>query len=207
MSDVYKTIENHSCETVFKDRNSKFYGYAFSVQSEDSIRDALIFLKKKHRAAQHFCYAWKLGTEGCRYRANDDGEPTNVAGMSIYSQILSFEVTNVLVVSVRYFGGTKLGVKRLSNAYRCSAKQTLEAAIIIEKTIDVFCQLNFQYDLMSKVMRIIREHSICIQHQKLETSCEIIIAIRKSNVEKVTKIFSALYQLEMKVLEGSLYQT
>ena len=200
MDDLYKTITTPSIETLFKDRNSKFYGYAFPVTDEASIKDFLEFLKKKHHAARHFCYAWQLGTESVRFRANDDGEPSNSAGMPIYGQIQSFEVTNILVVSVRYFGGTKLGVGGLINAYRASARLTLESSAIEEKTIDESFQLNFQYDLMSKVLRILKENSITITGQKLEMDCEIIIAVRKSHIQKVVKIFETLYRVEIKKL-------
>ena len=200
MDDLYKTITSPSIETVFKDRNSKFYGYAFPVNEETSIKDFLEFLRKKHHTARHFCYAWQLGTESVRFRANDDGEPSNSAGMPIYGQIQSFEVTNILVVSVRYFGGTKLGVGGLINAYRASARLTLESSAIEEKTIDESFQLNFQYDLMSKVLRILKENSITITRQKLEMDCEIIIAVRKSHIQKIVKIFETLYRVEIKKL-------
>jgi len=200
MDDLYKTITTPSIETLFKDRNSKFYGYAFPVNEETSIKDFLEFLRKKHHTARHFCYAWQLGTESVRFRANDDGEPSNSAGMPIYGQIQSFEVTNILVVSVRYFGGTKLGVGGLINAYRASARLTLESSAIEEKTIDESFQLNFQYDLMSKVLRILKENSITITRQKLEMDCEIIIAVRKSHIQKLVKIFETLYRVEIKKL-------
>lgn len=201
MDDFYKTITEPSLETLFKDRNSKFYGYAFPVKSEEAVKTSLEFLRKKHYSARHFCYAWQLGVESFRYRANDDGEPSNSAGMPIYGQIQSFELTNILVVSVRYFGGTKLGVSGLINAYRSSARLALESSIIEEKTIDIFFQLNFEYDLMSKVLRIIKENSILIQEQKLEMNCELIIAVRKSNANKIFKIFEAFYKVQIKSLE------
>ena len=200
MDDLYKTITKPSIETLFKDRNSKFYGYAFPLTEEASVKDFLEFLRKKHHTARHFCYAWQLGTESVRFRANDDGEPSNSAGMPIYGQIQSFEVTNILVVSVRYFGGTKLGVGGLINAYRASARLTLESSAIEEKTIDDSFQLNFQYDLMSKVLRILKENSITITRQKLEMDCEMIIAVRKSLTQKVVKIFETLYKVEIKQL-------
>ncbi len=200
MDDLYKTITKPSIETLFKDRNSKFYGYAFPVTEEASVKDFLEFLRKKHHTARHFCYAWQLGTESVRFRANDDGEPSNSAGMPIYGQIQSFEVTNILVVSVRYFGGTKLGVGGLINAYRASARLTLESSAIEEKTIDESFQLNFQYDLMSKVLRILKENSITIKRQKLEMDCEMIIAVRKSHTQKIVKIFETLYKVEIKQL-------
>ena len=200
MDDLYKTITTPSKETLFKDRNSKFYGYAFPVTEEASVKDFLEFLRKKHHTARHFCYAWQLGTESVRFRANDDGEPSNSAGMPIYGQIQSFDVTNILVVSVRYFGGTKLGVGGLISAYRASARLTLESSAIEEKTIDDSFQLNFQYDLMSKVLRILKENSITIKRQKLELDCEMIIAVRKSHTQKVVKIFETLYKVEIKQL-------
>ena len=200
MDDLYKTITKPSIETLFKDRNSKFYGYAFPVTDETSIKDFQEFLRKKHHTARHFCYAWQLGTESVRFRANDDGEPSNSAGMPIYGQIQSFDVTNILVVSVRYFGGTKLGVGGLINAYKASARLTLESSAIEEKTIDESFQLNFQYDLMSKVLRILKENSITIKRQKLEMDCEMIIAVRKSHTQKIVKIFETLYKVEIKQL-------
>jgi len=202
MNDIYKTIEKPSIETLFKDRNSKFYGYVFPVKTEDDVKISLELLRKKHHTAGHFCYAWQLGVESIRFRANDDGEPSNSAGMPIYGQIQSFEVTNILVVSVRYFGGTKLGVGGLINAYRSSARLALKSSIIKEKTVDIFYKLNFQYDLMSKVMRTLKENSIIIQHQKFEIDCEMIIAVRKSNAKKVFEIFKAFYKVEIRALDS-----
>ena len=198
MNDCYKTIENPSEETLFKDRNSKFYGYAFPVLNEEEVKNALGYLKRKHHTAGHFCYAWQLGTETLRFRANDDGEPNNTAGMPIYGQIQAFEVTNILVVSVRYFGGTKLGVGGLIQAYKNSAQITLEAAPIVEKTIDVVYQLNFDYDLMNKVMRIVKEKNITIVHQKLEAVCEYHIAVRKKDAVLIFDVFDTLYKLTIK---------
>ncbi|MEN8856846.1 MAG: YigZ family protein [Flavobacteriaceae bacterium] len=201
MDDIYKTIEEPSEETLFKDRNSKFFGYAFPIKSEDDIKASLEILKKKHHSARHFCYAWQLGTETIRFRANDDGEPSNSAGMPMYGQIQSFELTNILTVSVRYFGGTKLGVGGLINAYRSSAKLAIESSVIVKKTIDILYQLNFEYDLMSKVMKIIKENSIVIQSQKLELDCEIIISVRKSEAIKMNQIFENIYKVEIRSLE------
>ena len=198
MNDCYKTIENPSEETLFKDRNSKFHGYAFPVLNEEEVKNALGYLKKKHHTAGHFCYAWQLGIETLRFRANDDGEPNNTAGMPIYGQIQAFEVTNILVVSVRYFGGTKLGVGGLIQAYKNSAQITLEAAPIVEKTIDVVYRLNFDYDLMNKVMRIVKEKNITIVHQKLEAVCEYHIAVRKKDSALIFDVFDKLYKLTIK---------
>ena len=199
--DSYKTITKASEETLFKDRNSKFFGYAFPVLNEDDVKESIDLLKKKHHAARHFCYAYQIGVDQMKYRANDDGEPNNSAGMPIYGQIQSFEVTNILIVSVRYFGGTKLGVGGLINAYKTSAQITLEASNIIEKTINIFFQLNFQYDLMNKVMRIVKEKNLTIVRQKLELDCEYVISIRKKEAQSVFDIFDNLYKVAVKVLE------
>ena len=201
VKDTYKTIIKPSEETLFKDRNSKFYGYAFPVSSEDDVKEYLEQLRKIHHTARHHCYAWQLGTETFRFRANDDGEPNNSAGQPIYGQIQAFEVTNVLVVSVRYFGGTKLGVGGLINAYKNSAQLALEASEIIEKTIDKQFKITFGYDMMNKVMRIIKERNIEIVSQKLELECEYLITVRKNEAEAVYAIFDTLFKVEIKEVE------
>ncbi|MBU3012106.1 YigZ family protein [Polaribacter vadi] len=200
-NDSYKTILKSSTETLFKEKGSKFFGYAFPVLNEDDVKDCLENLRKTHHSARHFCYAYQLGTETIKYRANDDGEPNNSAGLPIYGQIQSFEVTNILIVSVRYFGGTKLGVGGLISAYKTSAQITLEASEIVEKTIDVFYKLNFGYDLMNKVMRIIKEKNINLVAQKMELSCEYTISIRKKEAQTIFDIFDNLYKVEVKTLE------
>ena len=201
MNDAYKTIETPSEETLFKDRNSKFFGYAFPVKNEEDVKEAIDGLKKRHHSARHFCYAWQFGTETVRFRANDDGEPSNSAGMPIYGQIQAFGVTNILIVSVRYFGGTKLGVGGLIHAYRNSAHLALEASKIVEKTIDIDYQLTFGYDMMNKVMRIIKEKSINITSQQLELNCTYIISVRKKEAASIFSIFTNLYKVEIKEVE------
>ncbi len=201
MDDVFKTISTPSEETLFKDRGSKFFGYAFPVNSESDIRDALEGLRKLHSTARHHCYAWQLGKESIRYRANDDGEPSNSAGMPIYGQIQSFDITNVLIVSVRYFGGTKLGVGGLINAYRTSAKLALESSEIVEKTIDQSFEIVFGYEQMSKVMKIIKDQALEVVSQKLEMDCQIIFSVRRSKAEEVSQIFENMYPLKIRKLE------
>jgi uncharacterized YigZ family protein len=202
MSDSYKTILKASEESLFKEKGSKFFGYAFPVLNEDDVKDCLEELKKKHHSARHFCYAYQIGVEDVKYRANDDGEPNNSAGLPIYGQIQSFEVTNILIVSVRYFGGTKLGVGGLISAYKTSAQFTLEASEIIEKTIHVCFQLNFEYDLMNAVQRIIKDKNLEIIQQKLELACEYVISIRKKEAQTIFDIFDNLYKLDIKELES-----
>jgi uncharacterized YigZ family protein len=200
MEDVYKTIETPCEETLFKEKGSKFFGYTFPVSSEKDVKEKLEELKKKHHTARHFCYAYQLGIENIRFRANDDGEPNNSAGMPIYGQIQSFEVTNILIVSVRYFGGTKLGVGGLISAYKKSAQMALEVSDILTKTINIQYQLNFNYDLMNAVMRIVKEKNIEIIGQKLEMDCQYIISVRKNDADAIFNIFDNLYKVAVKVL-------
>lgn len=201
IKDTYKTIDISPEETLFKDKNSKFFGYAYPVFTEQDIKSCLEGLRKKHHSARHHCYAWRIGTEKFRFRTNDDGEPSNSAGMPIYGQIQAFEVTNILIVSIRYFGGVKLGVGGLINAYRNSAKLALEASEIIEKTINIEYQLSFGYDMMNKVQRIIKEHKIVIVNQKLELECEYTISIRKKEASIIFKIFDTLFKVKIITLE------
>lgn len=199
--DVYKTIAKASKETLFKDKNSKFYGYAFPVSNEEEVKECLEEVKQKHPSAGHYCYAYQLGAERIRYRVNDDGEPNNSAGMPIYGQIQSFNITNVLVVSVRYFGGTKLGVGGLISAYKNSAKLALEEASIIDKVIEVKFKLKFGYDLMNKIMRIIREKQLQIQDQQMGLDVQYVISVRKAKADEVYNLLQNVYQLEVKKLE------
>lgn len=198
MNDTYKTIEKPSEEILFKEKNSKFYGYAFPVTSEEEIKNHLDRLRKQHHGAVHFCYAFQLGTDKIQYRANDDGEPSNSAGMPIYGQIQSFGITNVLVVVVRFFGGVKLGVGGLISAYRTAAQMALEESQIIEKTIDVSFEISFDYKNMNKVMRVIKEKNLEIVSQEMNESCKIVIATRKKNAEMIFDIFSNLFEVGIK---------
>ncbi len=195
--DTYKTISKPSEGDLFKDKNSKFYGYAFPVTNEDQIKTHLEALKKEHYSARHWCYAYQLGTETTQYRANDDGEPNNSAGMPIYGQIQSFDVTNILIVVIRYYGGVKLGVGGLINAYRTGAHLALEAAEIVKRTINQEFQLTFAYKNMSKVMRILRENQVEIKNQTLELNCLLEISVRKSNSSKILKLFNQFFGVEI----------
>ena len=198
MNDSYKTILSPSEEILFKEKNSKFYGYAFPVTSEDEIKTHLDILRKQHYGAVHYCYAFQIGTDKIQFRANDDGEPSNTAGAPIYGQIQSFGLTNVLVVVVRFFGGIKLGVGGLISAYRTSAQMALEVSEIIEKTIDIHYIISFDYKNINKVMRVIKEKNLEIISQKMEMSCEIEIATRKKNAESIFDIFDTMFEIEIK---------
>ncbi len=200
-SDGYKTITKPSEDVLFKDKNSKFFGYAYPVTSEDEVKTYLKLLKKQHHQARHWCYAYQIGTETIKYRANDDGEPSNSAGMPIYGQIQSFEVTNILIVVVRYFGGVKLGVGGLINAYRTGAQLALQASIIEERTINIDYIITCEYDLMNKVMRVIKEKNLNITNQKLELDCQITISVRKKEADNIYSIFESIYKVKIKKIE------
>lgn len=195
--DTYKTIESPSEEVLFKEKNSKFFGYCFPVQSEDEVKEILEKVKKEHYSARHWCYAFQIGTEQIHYRANDDGEPSGSAGLPIYGQIQSFEVTNILVVVVRYFGGVKLGVGGLVSAYKETAKMALENSEIVEKTIDIRYRITFGYKDMNRVMRVIKEKNVNVIGQKLEMDCQIEISVRKKDAPMIFSIFEAMYEVSI----------
>lgn len=204
MNDQYKTIAEPTSEVLFKDKGSKFYGYAFPIQSEEDAKQYLEKVKSLHPSARHHCYAWQLGyhKDKIQYRTNDDGEPSNTAGAPIYGQILSFELTDVFIVVVRYFGGVKLGVGGLINAYRTTAQMALEQADIIEKTIDVHFKLQFEYKHINEVMRVIKEKNLNIIDQKMHLSCEIIIGIRQSKADDIKAAFAHLYEVKILHIEN-----
>ncbi len=197
-SDVFKTIAMPIEEVLHKEKKSKFYGYAFPVQNEDEIKSILEKLHKKHHTANHVCYAWQLGIFNPRYRANDDGEPNNSAGLPIYGQIQSYDVTNILVAVARIFGGTKLGIGGLINAYKTTAQLTLEGASIIELTVKENFMLIFDYHIMDKVMRIIKQHQLEVISQKMEIHCEVIVSVRKNDADKLENILSGIYEMDFK---------
>ena len=192
--DTYKTIASSVQEVIFKEKSSKFLGYAFPVTSEEEIKAHLEEVKKAHFSARHWCYAWQLGYGSTqRYRANDDGEPNNTAGIPIYGQIQSFELTNILVIVVRYFGGIKLGVGGLVQAYKTTAQLTLQEAKIEEKLITEELRIRFEYPLMNKVMRVVKEQNLNITQQLLTENCELHIAIRQSDYQRMQELFENIY--------------
>jgi len=198
--DTFKTIAFPSTEILFKEKNSKFFGYSFPILSEIEVKPIIDTLRKQHPNAVHYCYAYQIGTENLVHRANDDGEPSNSAGTPIYGQIQSFDLTNILIVVVRIFGGVKLGVGGLISAYKTTAQLVLETSSIIEKTIDVHFIVSFDYKNINKVMRVIKEKNIGIVNQKMELSCEIEILTRKKNAEMIFDIFNSMFEIEIKPL-------
>ncbi|MWB96404.1 YigZ family protein [Flavobacterium sp. GA093] len=207
-NDTYQTIAFASEEILMKEKGSKFFGYAFPIESEDEVKPIIENLKKQHPHAVHFCYAYQLGVAPkVSYRANDDGEPNNTAGAPIYGQIQSFGLTNVIVVVVRIFGGVKLGVGGLISAYKTTAQMTLEVCEVIEKTIDEQFLVSFDYKNMNKVMRVIKEKKLEIVAQEMEIDEDsglpigkIIIKTRKKNAEMVFDIFDLMFEIDIKIM-------
>ncbi len=182
MQDQYHTIAEPSIGE-FKDKGSKFHAYAFPVESEEEIMQCLQEVKKEHFKARHHCYAYRLGMDRNNFRANDDGEPSSTAGKPILGQLDSFGVTNVFVVVVRYFGGTKLGVSGLINAYKTSAAEALSAAEIIQKTVCDVYQVAFEYAVMGDVMNAIKKLNLEMQNQDFGAAPTLELSIRQSEVE------------------------
>ena len=197
MNDSYKTIKAKS-EGLFKDKGSKFLSYAFPVETEEEIKDILIQIKKEHHSARHHCYAWRLGTEEITFRANDDGEPSSTAGKPILGQLLSFGLTNILVVVVRYFGGTLLGTGGLINAYRTAAAEAIKNAKTVNRVIEKKFTLKFTYNQMNDVMQIIKQENLNILDTRFELECELDFSVRKSEARRIEDLFQQFYGVEIK---------
>ncbi|MFK5972750.1 MAG: YigZ family protein [Flavobacteriaceae bacterium] len=197
-SDTYRTLLKLSEEVLHKDRKSKFIGQAFPISNEEEVKPIIESLRKKHHTANHVCYAWRLGVEKSQYRANDDGEPNNSAGMPIYGQIQSFGLTNVLITVTRVFGGTKLGVGGLINAYRTAAQMALHASILVDQIVMEQFEVFFNYEEMNKVMRLIKQQRLEISHQKMDMNCSLTLSIRKNDIEKTMSLFDGMKNVKIK---------
>lgn len=198
LKDSFKTIGKPVEGILVKEKNSKFYGYAYPITNEDEVKPLIEELRKTHPSANHACFAWQLGVNDYKYRANDDGEPNNSAGMPIYGQIQSFELTNILVVVVRIFGGTKLGVGGLISAYREAAKITLESAKVVTRILKEEIQLSFEYAEMDSVMRFIKKHKVELISQQLALTCDLTIAVRTTELDKILSELAALHKIKTK---------
>ncbi|MDD2191777.1 MAG: YigZ family protein [Bacteroidales bacterium] len=182
--DSFLTIKEKS-EGIYKEKGSKFISFAFPVKDTDEIKDIIKDIKKEYFDARHHCYAYILGQDKSIFRMNDDGEPSSTGGKPIYGQLLSKDLTNVLVVVVRYFGGVKLGVSGLVQAYKQAAFDALENAVIIEKTVDEVYGVSFEYILMNDVMRVMKENDLPQMNHRFENDCYLEFVVRKSNSIKV----------------------
>ena len=198
MFDTYKTIAQKS-EGIYKEKSSKFLSFAFPVTHIDEIKTILGEFKKTYYDARHICYAYMLGYERNDFRTNDDGEPSGTAGKPILGQINSHELTNVLLVVVRYFGGIKLGTSGLITAYKTAASDAIENSSVIEKTVDEDVSFLFEYPFLNDVMRIVKEENAEIVSQQFDMDCNMTLRIRKSEMPKLS---SRLDKVETLRFEG-----
>ena len=197
---TYKTLKNPTEPVLYKDKGSKFIGYAFPIESKDNFKAHIDKLKQEHSSAGHFCFAYQLGIDTPYHRSSDDGEPSNSAGLPIYGQLLAFGVTNVLVVVVRYFGGTKLGVGGLISAYKTTTRLSLEASYIQTLDILIPLKLTFAYKELSQVMRIIKKYQLVLKTQSLELDCDIVILAKKISLNSIMTTFEAFHKIKVEIL-------
>jgi len=182
--DTYQTISSTS-QGIYKEKGSKFIAHAFPVSSEEDVKEKLSALRKEYHDARHHCYAYCLGPDRAAWRVNDDGEPSGTAGKPIHGQILSKDLTNILIVVIRYFGGIKLGIPGLINAYRAAARDALEQARIVTRTVEEIYETRFGYPVMNEVMKILKEENAGIIEQEFENDCRIRFSIRQSSGSKI----------------------
>lgn len=190
--DEYLTLAEES-EGLYKEKGSKFIARAFPVNDEDEVKNILEILKKQFHDARHHCYAYRIGLNDDRFRMNDDGEPSGTAGRPIYGQILSKNLCNVLIVVIRYFGGTKLGASGLANAYKQAARDALENALIIKEIITETIFLHFNYQILNEVMRIIKENKLDIESQDFTLDCRIALKTRLREKDRIYEIFDKIH--------------
>ena len=194
--DTYKTLVAPS-QGIYKEKGSKFLAHAYPIGTEDEVKEYIQKLKKEYFDARHHCYAYRLGGKGEQFRANDDGEPSGTAGKPILGQLLSHELTNILIVVIRYFGGIKLGTSGLIYAYKTAATDAITNAEITERTIDEQLNITFGYAVMNDVMRIIKEEQPDIISQQLDMACRINLAIRKSKSDRLKERLQKVDGLEI----------
>ena len=200
MSDQYKTIAAPS-EGYYKEKGSKFTGFAIPVYSDKEFKEHLTRIKKENPDSGHYCYGFRIGADNKLYRYSDDGEPSSTAGKPIFGQIQSYELTNIMIVVTRYFGGTKLGVGGLITAYRAAAKEAIENAKIINRTVDSFYQIQFGYEIMSDVMNFIKRNELDVTSQVLEEKGTIDFRIRQSESDNIIEQFEKIEGLKIEFLK------
>lgn len=184
MEDTFKTIEAKA-QGLYKEKGSKFIAFAFPVRTEEEIKALLADLRSEYYDARHHCYAYRLGADKLHFRANDDGEPSSTGGKPILGQIVSNDLTNVLIVVVRYFGGIKLGVSGLINAYRSAAADAIERAVIVEKTEDEVIKIRFSYAVLNEVMRIIKEMNPEVLERDFQLECRMTLSLRRKYISSL----------------------
>lgn len=191
MFDLFRTIEAPA-EGIYKEKGSRFLAFAYPIHQEDHLKDHLGILKKEYHDARHHCYAWRLGPDKKRYRVNDDGEPSGTAGKPIYGQILSRDLTDILLVVVRYFGGTKLGVSGLIRAYRSAASQALDQSRIIECKVKDRLRLEFSYGKINTVMKMVKDNHLDIEDQQFDMECSLVLLSWTRNTKRLLDTFSKI---------------
>lgn len=196
---VYYTIEKKSV-AEFKDRGSKFLAYAFPVKNTDQVKECLQEVKREHPKATHHCYAYRLGTDGTQFRTVDDGEPAGSAGKPILGQIDSKQLTDVLVVVVRYFGGTLLGVPGLINAYKMSGAMSLQLIPAVQKNVEARFLLVFDYTILNEVMMVVKQNNCTVHKQDIQLFCSMEIGIPKASLDLTLLRLRDIYNLEIKPL-------
>ena len=199
-NDTYKEIKNPSTG-LHKEKGSRFISYLFPVYSEHEVKERLVEVKKIEHSAKHHCYAYIINTDKSLQRANDDGEPSSTAGKPILGQIQSNDITNILIIVARYFGGVKLGVPGLIRSYKTAASKSITNATIITKTIKEHYDLSFKYPLMNNVMRVIKEYDLEIVNTDFQIDCNLIFAVPKSKVNSVVETFKKNHELKIKYLK------
>lgn len=197
--DTYFTIEE-KVEGLYKEKGSRFISLAFPVSKEEEVKEIIKDIKKEYYDARHHCYAYILGYDKSTYRMNDDGEPSSTAGKPIYGQLLSKDLTNILVVVVRYFGGTKLGVSGLIQAYKQAALDALNNAKIIEKTVDEIYSISFDYVFMNDVMKVLKDFDVIQMNHRFDNDCYLEFRTRKSNSIKIVDNLSSIDGVNVKFL-------
>ena len=200
MEDTYKTISKPA-EGLFKDKGSKFISFAYPVSSEDQIREIILTLKKEHYSARHHCYAWRLGHEKLLFRSNDDGEPSSTAGKPILGQIQSHDLTNILIVVVRYFGGTLLGVSGLINAYKNAALDAINQSEIVEEIVEHKLLIEFGYGVMNDVMKVFKDEKLPQIESVFDLECRISTQIRISELKRITDVLKKIEGLKLIFIE------
>ncbi|MDQ1163414.1 putative YigZ family protein [Chryseobacterium sp. SORGH_AS 447] len=189
----FKTIESPVENTLLKEKGSKFIGFAFPVNNEEELKNALEKIWSEHPKATHHCYAFRIGLNGENYRANDDGEPSGSAGLPIYNQLLANEITNVLVISVRYYGGTKLGVSGLVKAYKESAKITLEEARIMTKELETVVQISFNFNQQNVIFTLLSKYDAKVLQFDANENCIVTAALKLSQKESISEKLSEMH--------------
>lgn len=198
--DYYKTIKCNS-EGIFRDKGSKFIAYAYPFRSEEEVKPIINSLKAEHTKARHFCYAYRLTPDRSIFRINDDGEPAGTAGRPILNCLLSEDLTNILIVVVRYFGGTLLGVPGLINAYKTATNEAIKAAYIVTNTVNDIYEVYFEYLHINAVMKLIKEEQLDILHQDFDTNCVLKFEVRKSQLNQVLAKFDKIDGSKLKYLQ------